>query len=276
MSYKTILVHIDDAKRCPVRLAPGTSLARTFGAHLVALYAESQFKIPGHAAALAGTAYVSSVAENRHASVTAAERAFRAHAQLNGDVQMEWRSTGTDPVSSVSLHARYADLNVIGQADAEDGSTLELDFPERLLLSAGRPLLIVPYAGDFTSTGERILICWSATRESTRAVTDALPLLQRASHVHAAAFNPTHGAHGQIPGADIGLFLARHGVNVEVSDYRVPDMDVGGQILSRAMDLASDLIVMGGHGHPRVHELILGGVSRTLLASMTVPVLMSH
>jgi nucleotide-binding universal stress UspA family protein len=205
-----------------------------------------------------------------------AKAKFDEHAKRNGDVQTEWRSSTSDAVTAVSLHARYADLVIVGQAHGDDGANVDPDFPERLLLSAGRPLLIVPYAGDFENAGERALICWSATRESTRAVNDALPLLKKATAVHVATFNPRRSAHGEVPGADIGLFLARHGVKVEVSEYQAPDLDVGSQILSRAMDLGSDLIVMGGYGHSRVHELILGGVSRTLLESMTVPVLISH
>lgn len=276
MSYKTILVHINNGRRCEVRLELGARLARTMDAHLVGLYAETQFQMPPHAAALAGVNFQAGIDEARRESIAAAERTFQAHMKRNDDLKTEWRSSTLDAVSAVSLHARYADLAVIGQANAEDGSNLDTDFPERLLFASGRPLLIVPYAGRFPTLGEKVLVCWSATRESTRAVTDALPLLKRAKQVHVATFNPGRGAHGQIPGADIGLFLTRHGVKVEVSEYRAKDLDVGSQILSRAADLASDLIVMGGYGHSRVQELFLGGVSRTMLEAMTVPVLMSH
>ena len=276
MSYKTILVHINGGRRCVSRLDLGTRLARTMDAHLVGLYAESLFKMPAHAAALAGVDFQSNVEEARRAACDTAERTFREHVKRDGDLKAEWRSSKLDAVEAVSLHARYADLVVIGQANADDGSNLSTDFPERVLFSSGRPLLIVPYAGEFRTLGERILVCWSATRESTRAVTDALPLLKLAKHVHVATFNPRRPAHGEVPGADIGLYLARHGVKVEVSEYRGKELDVGSQILSRAADLSSDLIVMGGYGHSRVQELFLGGVSRTMLEAMTVPVLMSH
>jgi nucleotide-binding universal stress UspA family protein len=96
--------------------------------------------------------------------------------------------------------------------------------------------------------------------------------------VHVIAFQPekSGAAHGEEPGADIALFLTRHGVKVRVSRYDAPDVDVGNQLLSRAFDLSADLIVMGAWGHSRLHELVLGGVTRTLLESMTVPVLMAH
>jgi nucleotide-binding universal stress UspA family protein len=165
---------------------------------------------------------------------------------------------------------------VIGQPHAADASGVEPDFAERLLLSGGRPLLIVPYAGEFGDVGKRALVAWNASREAARAVTDAIPLLREAQGVQIVAFDPEGAAHGEIPGADIGLYLARHGIKVTVSQQTAPDVDVGNQLLSRAAELGSDLIVMGGYGHSRLRELVLGGVTRTLLGSMTVPVLMSH
>jgi nucleotide-binding universal stress UspA family protein len=121
-------------------------------------------------------------------------------------------------------------------------------------------------------------VAWNAGREAARAVTDALPLLTRADAVHVVAFNPDKGGadHGDTPGADIGLYLARHGVKVSVAQQQNEELAVGEQILSRAADLSVDLIVMGAYGHSRVRELMLGGATRTLLDSMTVPVLMSH
>jgi nucleotide-binding universal stress UspA family protein len=152
------------------------------------------------------------------------------------------------------------------------------DFAEELVLSAGRPVLLIPYAGHFPEVGRRVLVAWNAGREAARAVTDALPLLARASIVQVVAFDPRKGGadHGDIPGADIALLLARHGVKVSIAQQQSKEVDVGNQILSRAADMQSDLIVMGAYGHSRLRELVLGGVTRTLLDTMTVPVLMSH
>jgi nucleotide-binding universal stress UspA family protein len=107
-------------------------------------------------------------------------------------------------------------------------------------------------------------------------VTDAVPLLRRADAVELITVNPEGSAHGDIPGADIALYLARHGVRVEVKIERAVDIDVGNMLLSRAADLGIDLIVMGAYGHSRVREYVMGGATRTLLDTMTVPVLMSH
>ena len=121
-----------------------------------------------------------------------------------------------------------------------------------------------------------MLVAWSASREAARALTDALPLLKRAENVEVVAFQPHKADHGEQPGADIGLFLARHGVKVTASEQHGGEVDVGAQILSRAADLDVDLIVMGAYGHSRIRELVLGGATRTLLESMTAPTLMSH
>jgi nucleotide-binding universal stress UspA family protein len=146
-----------------------------------------------------------------------------------------------------------------------------------VVMGAGRPVLLIPYAGTFERCGESVLISWNASREAARAVADALPLLKRAREVNIVSFNPAEGGDwGEIPGADIGLWLARHDVRVTVHQCRSKEIDIGNQLLSRAADFGSDLIVMGAYGHSRAYELMLGGVTRTLLRSMTVPVLMSH
>lgn len=178
----------------------------------------------------------------------------------------------------IGLQARYSDLVVIGQTNNDEPSPSVLpDFPEYIIMNSGRPVLIIPYTGDFTSVAKRPLISWDASRESTRAVTDAIPLLKRAELVQVAIFNPksTPDAHGEQPGADIALYLARHGIKVEVSVHKT-STDIGNAVLSLAHDLDSDLLVMGGYGHSRFREMIMGGVTRTILKSMTIPVLMSH
>jgi len=165
---------------------------------------------------------------------------------------------------------------VVGQTDPSDGSGVLPDFPHQLVLTVGRPVLLVPYAGRFETLGRRILLAWNAGREATRATTDAIPFLRDAEEVNVVAVNPAGRQHGEVPGADIGLYLARHGVRVKVSNVQATEIDVGNQLLSSAADLSSDLIVMGAYGHSRFAELVLGGVTRTMLESMTVPVLMTH
>ena len=278
MPYKTILVHLDVGARTGTRLDLACQLARRFDAHLVGVHALTEIRVPGYALMLTGQS--GQLAEfQAHAAAEARERSeamFRKRVQAAGLDKTECRATRVDAVEAVSLHARYADLVVAGQPNDTDASGVEPDFVERLLLAAGRPVLVVPYAGSFADAGKRVLVAWNASREATRALTDAIPLLREAETVHVIAFDPAGAPHGAVPGADIGLYLARHGIKVTVSQQAAPDVDVGNQLLSRASDLDADLVVMGAWGHSRLQELVMGGVTRTILQSMTVPVLMSH
>jgi nucleotide-binding universal stress UspA family protein len=207
-----------------------------------------------------------------------AQRSYGDCLRRTGFERSEWRASDTDALSVVALHARYADLVVIGQQKPDSTGGVSREFERSLPAVAGRPVLVVPYAFERRPVGRQVLVAWNASREAARAVVDALPFLMRADQVHVVAFDPqvSARAHGEEPGADIALYLARHGVKVAVSRYDAQDMDTGNLLLSRAFDLSADLIVMGAWGHSRLREFVLGGVTRTLLESMTVPVLMSH
>lgn len=275
--YKTILVHYDAGKTAPVRLETAIGVAGVSGAHVACLYALSVYPTPSHAAE-AGALFVEARERAQTEMLRAARTGYDECLRRTGFDKAEWRTSEANALDAVALHARYADLVVVGQKNPEWPSGVGKDFERNLPLAAGRPVLVVPYAFERRPVGRRVLVAWNASREAARAVSDALPLLKRASHVHVIAFRPekSGAAHGEEPGADIALYLARHGVKVTVSRHDAPDVDVGNQLLSRAFDLSADLIVMGAWGHSRLRELVLGGVTRTLLDSMTVPVLMAH
>lgn len=277
MSYKTILVHLDDRKRNVERLDFAFGIAAKFEAHLVGLYAPGVPHIPSYALAEAGPVLRDLVERHGAAAVREAEMRFRSAAARHGDASAEWRVSRADPADAVRLSARYADLVIAAQPEPGDEAGVRA-LADEIALSAGRPVLYLPYAGRVAAVGERVLIAWDAGREAARAVSDALPILKRAKAVEVAVFDPERGGHdhGEQPGADVSLYLARHGVKVTVNRQAGADFDVGAQILSRAADTSADLIVMGAYGHSRARELVLGGVTRTLLESMTVPVLMSH
>jgi nucleotide-binding universal stress UspA family protein len=176
------------------------------------------------------------------------------------------------------LQSRYADLVVLGQTNPDDPvSPMEEETPEFVAMSGARPVLVVPYAGHFDAPFQRVLVAWDGSRESTRAVTAAIPLLRHAANVTLAVFNAGSepDIHGREPGADMALYLARHGVAVEVSSQATA-IDIGSALLSFAADIDADLLVMGCYGHSRFREIMLGGATRTILHSMTLPVLMAH
>jgi len=278
MSYKTILVHCDGNPKVAQRLAVAVELAQRHGAHLVGLHVQEPFTAP---AMFDGTIALDDLFAAHDAMAKAglatAKQAF-AKAVKGTHASTEWRSEEGHVGTRLAVHARYADLVVLGQNDPSGESAAGADLPETLALSIGRPVLVVPHIGVAAAPGKTVMLCWNASRESARAASDALPLLRAADKVIVLTIDPRPSAngHGAEPGADAAAWLARHGVKVTVQRDVAADSDVGGVILSRAADLGVDLIVMGVYGHSRLREMVLGGASRTLLASMTVPVVMAH
>jgi nucleotide-binding universal stress UspA family protein len=279
MDYKTILVHLDAGARRTERLELALALADRYDAHLVGLFALGAMSLPSYVRPDASQLLVAEQARQRADAASRAEAEFRTAAARHGDVKAEWRVSHEDALEAMRVNARYSDLVVVGQRerDTERETGIAPGFVDELVLSCPRPVLVVPYAGHFSGAGKRALVAWNASTEASRAVAGALPLLASADRVNVVVFEPgSPGDHGEEPGADAALYLARHGVKATVSRYLNPSIDIGSQILTRAADMSVDLIVMGAYGHSRLRELVLGGATRTLLESMTVPVLISH
>jgi nucleotide-binding universal stress UspA family protein len=276
MSYKTILVHCDAAKSVSYRLDVAAELAQRFGARLVGLHVRRPFETPVFFDGGFVTDDLFKIYEEGVKADEAAASAAFAKATKGTHLSTEWRTANGYVDSELAVQARYADLVVLGQAEPKPTATPS-DLPEAVALATGRPVLVVPHIGA-KPPGKVVLLCWNASREAARAAADALPFLMAADHVIVLAVNPMASAagHGVEPGADAAAWLSRHGVKVTVQRDVAPDADVGGVILSRAADHGADLIVMGIYGHSRMREMVLGGASRTLLASMTVPVFMAH
>jgi nucleotide-binding universal stress UspA family protein len=279
MDYKTILVHLDRSARRSERLELAFALADRYDAHLVGLFALSAVRMPSYVRADTSATLIAAQNRQRAEEAREAEAAFRAATARHRGVKAEWRVSQADALGAVQLNARYSDLVILGQRerDAEEGAGIASEFVDELVLSCGRPVLLIPYAGRFPDSGKRVLVAWNASAEVSRAIADALPLLARAETVNVVVFETGQaGDHGEEPGADAALYLARHGVKATVSRYGSPDVDIGSQILSRAADMSADLVVMGAYGHSRMRELVLGGATRTILESMTAPVLLSR
>ncbi len=171
--------------------------------------------------------------------------------------------------------ARRFDLAIVGQGEAEM-STMEQIIAETTLFGSGRPMIMVPYIQKEPFKIDNVMICWDGSRAAARAVADAIPILRKSGRVEIVIVTNEHGKQYDIEGADIGQHLARHGLKVDV--YRFPggDIDVADALLSHAADSSADFMVMGGYGHSRLREFVLGGVTRLIFESMTVPVLLSH
>jgi nucleotide-binding universal stress UspA family protein len=282
MSYKTILVHADHSAHATARMALAARVALACRAHLTALactgvsrYAQlddlaRQWPIlPGQLILWR---------EQARASLAAC-RTIAAAAGLG---QPTTHLLDDDPEDGLMMHAPFHDLLVLSQTDPNGPPPHGVirDLPQNLLLNCGRPLLLAPSAGAETAQGAPFrhpLLAWDGGAQAARAISDALPLLKLADTVTLLVLNaellPT--AHGMEPGVDMALFLARHGVRVDVMrEYTT--VDIGDALLCVAGELDCDLLVMGGYGHRRARETLLGGATRTVLRDMTLPVLISH
>jgi len=178
----------------------------------------------------------------------------------------------------LARQARHADLVIVGQPNPELDGVDDALLAEAAFMDSGRPALIVPYIGARRVPPQRVIVAWDGSREAARAANDALPFLVRAAAVTVLVVDAAkHAAHlGERPGADIATHLARHGARVEVKQVQSGGLGVGDVILSQASDEGADLVVMGGYGHSRLREMVMGGVTRHLLEHMTCPVLLSH
>jgi nucleotide-binding universal stress UspA family protein len=284
MGFRDILVALDTARPARGRAELAAALAERFAAHLVGLHTTLPAEAPRQRGyfeyfdrSLLDPLY-REYREKMAAEGEATRRVFEEIAARHG-LSTEWRSAAGYPSETTALHGRYVDLIVLGQPDPDDAqAALFRPLPEEVALAVGRPILVVPYAGSWAEIGRRVLVGWDASREATRAINDAMPLLAGAEAVTILAVDPADGpaGHGDVPGADIALHLARHGVAATVEVTVSSGIGTGNALLSRASDLGADLLVMGAYGHSRARELLLGGTTRTILESMTLPVLMAH
>ena len=270
MAYKDILVYADANKSAITRFDVAATLAAAHKTHLAALHVSVPPFIPMDGGLAMSPSLIEWQEEFQSQQTEKAKQAVDAAKRRTGQ-DMEWRAARGDMIDTTLLHCRYADLAVVSQSGAENDEPLDADeLPEAIVMGAGRPALIVPRYGKFDTVGDRVLVAWNRTRESTRAVHDALPILMRAKSVTVMEVNPDRGGAPHIAGADIARHLARHGVKAEVSSTTAGDIDVGDIILARAADLGADLLVMGAYGHSRLREFTLGGVTRHLLDRKSV------
>jgi len=279
VEYKSIAVHIDTSERARVRLAVALDLAAMFDAYLTGVF-DIFAPDPRYFYALAGSAEYYAAYETLRTDRTNALKSLFESSRVAAHLQGAWVATGDYADFSASLPGRCADLIVAGQNDPDDPELHISDqFAERLVMSSGAPVLLMPASGDTPTIGNHVLVAWNGSREAIRAVHDALPFIKRAQRVSLVVVQePSHkGRHHQMGAADIAAVIARHGAKVEICMIGGgKDVSVGNLLLSQASDLDADLLVMGAYGHTRWQELILGGVTRSIMKTMTIPVLFSH
>jgi nucleotide-binding universal stress UspA family protein len=276
--YRTILVHLPDEARTAKTLAVATKLALAHDAHLIGLFVmppDIMSPAFGYARGL----------------MDAGKKALRERAQMIAgmfesagaglQLKKEWRFVEPGRQSSTEVimnHARTADLVVASQRNSAWDDTLLLECPEDIVMSSGRPTILVPTTGTIETIGKRITVAWNDRREAARATFDALPLLKKADNVRVLWINPEDetSSPGDLPTAEIAATLARHGIRCTSAERRGSDLRVGEELLKQVDQDMSDLLVMGAYGRSRFREFVFGGATRTILSTTNIPVLLSH
>lgn len=284
MAFQTYLVHVDDSPYVNRRIDLAAALA-TNGGHLIGAAATgvSRFlyhSMPPEQDDPTLALHLDVLREQARGALAA----FGARCRERGVASFDTKLIDDEGGAGMSLFARTADLVIVGQSDP-GAKAAAAEIPSYVTTHAGRPVLVVPFAGELASVGQRILVSWDGGREAARALQLALPLLKQANHVSIAVFEVSSDQHTALDAmaADPRPWLLRHGVKAALSVHAVDHHlrlnrrhEVGERLLSLATEGGFDLLVMGAHGHSRIRESLLGGVTRTVLESMTVPVLLAH
>lgn len=278
MSPRDLVVFLDQHAGHSQRLAFAVSLAKRWQAHLIATFVTQPLALHPHASFAVGTG-LSSMLADYHADAETARAQARAEFDRLTDRRSftsEWRESDNEAGEALMLHARHASLAILGPPARQSSTTTVLGLSERMIFASGRPCLLVPTGWSSERLGNRIVVGWNGSREATRAIADAMPLLTAAEAVHLVVVPDarTQTLFGEDPGADMAAHLARQGAPV-VLEQRQGD-DAGAVLLDRCAATDADLLVVGAMGRSRISEFILGGATRTVLDRVDVPVLLSR
>jgi nucleotide-binding universal stress UspA family protein len=273
---KDIIVNLDlGARDCAGDFA--LSVAETFDAHVLGVAVAYDPIISGSIMGGIPTQFIDSWRAESEKKTHVAIGRFEQAAKRAG-ISAEGVALSTDISSAASqlgAMARRFDLAVVGQPEPEK-SIAEEGVGEAVLFESGRPVIMVPYIQQQGLKLDRVMVCWDGGRAASRAIADSMPFLAKAKQIEVVLVAGNPAKSDEISGADLGQHLARHGLKINVKRLVAPDIDVTSAMLSYAADSSADMIVMGGYGHSRLREFVLGGVTRGILATMTVPTLMSH
>jgi nucleotide-binding universal stress UspA family protein len=274
---KDIIVNLSVTKEGNVVGQYAVSVAATLQAHLTGIAFIYDPVVPISGAGYIPAEIIETQREENETAAAAAIKSFNAAADQAG-ISAEALMTNAGLARAGDQFARMArrfDLAIIGQPQP-DVTSIEQIIGETTLFESGRPVIMVPYIQKAPFKNDNVMICWDGSRPAARAVADALPIMGKSGRVEIVIVANERGKQDEIEGADIGQHLARHGLKVDVHRISGGNIDIGDALLSHAADSGADFMVMGGFGHSRLREFVLGGVTRSIFESMTVPVLLSH
>jgi nucleotide-binding universal stress UspA family protein len=276
MGFKDILVHVDSTPASVIRLRLGLALARRFGARLSGLHVVPDPDVPPYFKPSAVARIAETYRENAREADLLAEGSFR-EATKDIDIITAWQSVEGDIAQLMAERARFADMLLVGQSDTENPPTLSaFSLPEKVVVAAGTPILVVPTRGASDEIGRHVLVAWGGSREAARAVHDAMPLLQTAGAFHSLRSTPIDKVTSTRPQTlpiwqRISRVMASQPCQLAFPRPREAEV-----LLAHVMNIGADLLVLGAYGHPRLLEFVLGGTTEALLERAAVAILMSH
>lgn len=274
-----IAIHLSNDKACSRRIDAGLQLAKEHGAEVIGVYPTDGIASQYYDESIVPMDVRKVLRGRRNESRESVRKLFIERAAAVG-VKAEWRSPEGDADEVLALHSRYCDLLVMSKAERLDSvASLIPNLPEAVVMASGRPVLMIPNTGTIPSIGKRVLYCWDQRRESARAFTDATPFFKRCEQLVVLEVDRDERTFKDrdLHEDDFSNFCVSQGFpKPQHLLKKSEDIGVGNIILNTASDAGSDLIVMGAYGHSRMRQWVMGGASRTLLSSMTVPVLLAH
>jgi nucleotide-binding universal stress UspA family protein len=280
MTIKDLLVYLDQTPATEARLQAALTLAQRLGAHVTALHLIAEPFLRGMVGHHLPAEVMREHLAHAEAEAETIVASARAAAQRHGVALDAVRESGPlDKLPTLlARHARHTDVTVIGQPDLETGGVDDSALAEAAFMDSGHPALVIPRSGTAALPPRRAIVAWDGSREAARAATDAIPLLHTAELVLVLVVDArdiSGRADGE-PGEQLAAYLRRHAVNAEVRLAASGGAGVTDALLARVRDEAADLLVMGGYGHSRLREMLVGGTTRHVLEQMTVPVLLAH
>lgn len=277
MAIKNILVHIDHSEACNHRVKAAIDMAKQNNAQLSALFVVPDYFVPSYVEAQISTDVITQI--NDQAIERARETMSAVKKQITDTgLTVEAFIEDGNLIGILSEYSFYTDLLVLGQSQPDDTDNLSESLADHLVIEGGAPCLVIPYIGASQTLGKRVLVAWNESRESARALKDALPILSQADKVTVLLIKQkSHNEeHTAIQKKVMLGYLADHDINADISICIDNHLDAGDTMIAEAIDNDNDLIVMGAYGHSRLREIVIGGATRHLLKQMTVPIFISH
>ncbi len=275
MAYKTIMICLNEIVRLPQLIVAARSLGTKFGAHVTGLYVIPGIEVVPTTAYAVGANFYDGTRKFYQEKLGKVRSEFETAMKKDG---LSFDFHEVDSVYPQIIHdvleqSKAVDLIVVSATNQDEFAGVEHDFVEKLVIAAGRPVIVLPFKGDAWPKMNHAIVAWDDSREASRTVFDAIPILQSTEQTHVVTVDPSLGT---VPGADIAEALDRHGIKAKTLTISSDGLGAGEILLRTANDQGAGLIVMGAYGHSRFTEFVFGGATRHMIRNLDRPLFMSH